>query len=175
MTKEEISKNLFAEYHRFVDFVKELDEEKFLYAPPGKWNAGQQLDHLIRSVSPLSTGLKLPKFIVRLVFGKANRPSKSYQELVNKYKMKLEAGGRAAGRFVPNKIELSDKNDKGEKLLKEISQLTKNINRYSEQELDSFILPHPLLGKITLREMMYFTIYHAGYHLVLVKKYLETV
>jgi hypothetical protein len=25
-------------------------------------------------------------------------------------------------------------------------------------------LPHPLLGKLTLREMLYFTAYHADHH-----------
>ena len=35
---------------------------------------------------------------------------------------------------------------------------------FSEKQLDTFILPHPLLGKLTLREMLYFTIYHAEHH-----------
>ena len=49
--------------------------------------------------------------------------------------------------------------------MKKIERLVLNINNYSEQQLDTFILPHPLLGKVTLREMMYFTIYHAEHHL----------
>jgi hypothetical protein len=34
-----------------------------------------------------------------------------------------------------------------------------------EAKLDNFIAPHPLLGKITLRELCYFTIYHTQHHL----------
>jgi hypothetical protein len=30
--------------------------------------------------------------------------------------------------------------------------------------LDLLILPHPLLGKLTLREMLYFTLYHVEHH-----------
>jgi len=74
-------------------------------------------------------------------------------------------GGKASGRFIPLKIAPEDKQRNIEKLLKRVKQLGTNINTYSEQQLDTFILPHPLLGKVTLREMMYFTIYHAEHHL----------
>jgi len=42
--------------------------------------------------------------------------------------------------------------------------LCKQLLDYSEQDLDELILPHPLLGKLTLREMMYFTMYHVLHH-----------
>jgi hypothetical protein len=34
-------------------------------------------------------------------------------------------------------------------------------------------LPHPLLGKLTLREMIYFTIYHVQHHHKLVQNQLK--
>ena len=51
--------------------------------------------------------------------------------------------------------------------------LNKKIELFSEQDLDSHILPHPLLGKLTFREMLYFTIYHVQHHQDLMLKYLE--
>jgi hypothetical protein len=42
--------------------------------------------------------------------------------------------------------------------------LARRIDRFSETQLDQLILPHPLLGKLTLREMLYFTIYHVQHH-----------
>lgn len=54
-----------------------------------------------------------------------------------------------------------------------LDQLIKSIQKYSEQELDQTILPHPLLGKITLREMLYFTIYHVEHHHHLTKNNLS--
>lgn len=174
MEKREIIRRLSDSYKSFSDFVSSLSDDDFAFAPEGKWNAGQQLNHLIKAISPLSTGLRWPKFIVRLMFGKTNRPSKSYEDLVNKYRMKLEAGGKASGRFIPKLISPTAKVKNVKKLLQKVDQLNKNINRYSEKQLDAFILPHPLLGRVTLREMMYFTIYHAAHHLNLVKKYLAT-
>ena len=170
MKKEEITKKLETNHKTFTDFMAPLNDKDFMHAPAGKWTAGQQLDHIIRSVSPLATGLRLPKFIVGLVFGKANRPSKSYEYLVKKYLSKLESGGKARGRFIPLQIEPSQKQKNIDKLLKRVALLTKNMNGYSENQLDAYILPHPLLGKVTIREMMYFTIYHAEHHLKQAKR-----
>jgi hypothetical protein len=49
-------------------------------------------------------------------------------------------------------------------LEKLVASLSARVEGFSEQQLDLLILPHPLLGKLTLREMIYFTIYHAGHH-----------
>jgi hypothetical protein len=170
VTKDAILENLIIEYRSFADCISKFGDKEFLFAPAGKWNAGQQLDHLIRAVSPLAQGLRLPKFIVRIVFGKSNRPSKTYDELVKKYLLKLQEGGKASRRFVPSEILPQNRRKNVELLMKKIARLGLNINSYSEQQLDTFILPHPLLGKVTLREMMYFTIYHAKHHLEQTKR-----
>ena len=44
------------------------------------------------------------------------------------------------------------------------------IDSFSEKDLDNYILPHPLLGKLTIREMLFFTIYHVQHHEVLTLK-----
>ena len=95
MNKQAIIQQLSANYQAFVAYVSSLSEADFLFAQTGKWTAGQQLDHLVRSVSPLILVTKLPRFVLRLVFGKANRPSKSYEALVQKYKDKLATGAVA--------------------------------------------------------------------------------
>jgi hypothetical protein len=138
-----------------------------------KWTAGQQLDHLIRAVKPLTQGFILPSFVFGLLFGKSNRPGKTYEELVEKYKQKLAAGGRASGRFIPPPILLSQKRDLVIKLNKLAAKLASQVSRLSEQDMDTYILPHPLLGKLTLREMMYFTIYHVEHHQENIKTELE--
>ena len=170
MTKEEIINKLETNHKLFVDFILLLNEKDFMYAQAGKWAACQQLDHIIRAVSPLSKGLRLPKFIIRLSFGKANRPSKSYDDLVKKYLEKLESGGKASGRFIPVKIEPQQKEKSVNRLLRFVALLVRDIGNYTEKQLDIYILPHPLLGKVTIREMMYFTIYHAEHHLKQAKK-----
>jgi hypothetical protein len=39
-----------------------------------------------------------------------------------------------------------------------------------EERLDQYLAPHPLLGKITLRELTFFTIYHSHHHLDSIRK-----
>jgi hypothetical protein len=164
MTKAEIIEALENNHKAFSDFMISLSKKDFLFAPEGKWSAGQQLDHIIRAVSPLAIGLRLPKFVFSLSFGVANRPSKDYEALVKKYQARLEAGGKARGRFVPAEIGFEDRQKSIDQLRRLVARLKKNMNSFSETQLDKYILPHPLLGKVTIREMMYFTMYHVQHH-----------
>jgi hypothetical protein len=164
MNKEGIIQQLRVNHQKFCEAVLLLTDEEFISSANGKWTAGQQLDHIYRSVNALNLGLALPKFIIRLYAGKANRPSKTYEALIAKYKLRLGAGGKAVGRFLPREIGNKEKLSQKEKLINAVESLCKKINRYSEPQLDYYILPHPLLGKLTIREMLYFTIYHVEHH-----------
>ena len=109
---------------------------------------------------------------MRWVGGKPNRNSRSYDELVAKYKLKLEQGGRASKRYIPNPIPaLYGK----EKLLNNFAKAMDRMavaieKKWKEAEPDQYLAPHPLLGKITLRELGYFTIYHTYHHLETIRK-----
>lgn len=109
---------------------------------------------------------RLPRFIVRIVGGKPNRPSRSYDELVERYRKKLSAGGRASGPYIPKPVAASRGK---QKLLDQLGtamhRMGLALNRHTEASLDNYLAPHPLLGKITLRELVYFTIYHCYHHL----------
>lgn len=106
----------------------------------------------------------MPKLTMKVMFGSANRPSKTFEELVNKYTTKLAEGGKATAQFVPPAIELKQKEKLLNELLQSAEKFCKHLDDFSEAQLDEYILPHPLLGKLTLREMMYFTIYHVEHH-----------
>jgi hypothetical protein len=164
MNREEIKTRLKDNHRQFTELILSLGDNDFLFSVNDKWTAGQQLDHIYRSVSPLTHALTLPKLLIRLVIGKANRPSKDYVTLIIKYKSKLAGGGRAGRRYLPKPVALNQKETLKNKLLRSVNILCRRIDKYSEEQLDQYILPHPLLGKLTLREMLYFTIYHAEHH-----------
>ena len=174
MTKPAIIQLLQNHHQHFIDRIHDLPEDAFLLSKNSKWTAGQQLDHICRSMKPVAMAFGLPAFVLRLLFGKANRPSRSYDALVEKYKSKLSAGGRASGRFIPKVIGFNDRDQLEKQLRNTVSRLVQRIDRYSEDELDTYILPHPLLGKITLREMLYFSIYHVQHHDKLMWEQLST-
>lgn len=169
LDKPHIISALSEKIDAFNNYISLLNKEQFEATPNGKWSAGQNLDHLIRAIKPLQLAYVLPKFALNILFGKTNRPSRTYDELVTKYKTKLAAGGKASGPFIPPIIRFEKKDDLIKKYTEQKQKLITKIERHSETDLDKYILPHPLLGKVTLREMLYFTIYHNEHHLGLLK------
>jgi hypothetical protein len=170
MNKKEIAEQLYKKHILFTNYIDSLSNKDFEYSYNEKWSAGQQMDHIYRAVKPLTQALNLPHFILKLLFGKTNRAGKNYEELVKKYLSKLENGGRASGRFIPKKIVFIQKKTLINKLHHIVEKLILQVNKLSDAELDNLILPHPLLGKLTLREMMYFTIYHVEHHEEITKR-----
>ncbi|MCP9763582.1 DinB family protein [Lacihabitans soyangensis] len=173
MQKEEIFDKLEANHEQFINYLDNLSQEDFEFAWADKWSAGQQLKHIVLSVRPLAQGFILPRFALKMVFGKANRPSKTFDQLVQRYNEKLQLGGRATGAFLPKPIHFDHKAQLFKTLIRYLNLIINNLRNYSEQDFDQMILPHPLLGKITVREMLYFTIHHVFHHQELVKQYLS--
>jgi len=167
--KPEVIAALNEKIDNFNNFILPLNKETFEATPGGKWSAGQNLDHLIRAIKPLQLAYNFPKFALMILFGKTNRPSKTYDELVAKYKAKLAAGGRASGPFIPLQIPFAQKDELVKKYDLQKQKLITKIKKQSEKDLDLYILPHPLLGKVTLREMLFFTIHHNEHHLETMK------
>jgi hypothetical protein len=112
----------------------------------------------------------IPRILLKWNFGLTNRSSRSNGELIEKYNLKLQEGGRASGRFIPKEVSFAKRDLLNAQLNKLIKSLSARTLKYSESDLDLYILPHPLLGKLTLREMLYFTAYHVVHHEELVKK-----
>ena len=167
--KPEIISALNKNVDAFNNYIAPLSKEQFEATPDKKWSAGQNLDHLIRAIKPLQLAYGLPKFVLRIMFGKTNRPSKTYDELVTKYKTKLAGGGKASGPFIPPFVSFEMKDELIKKYNAQKEKLIEKIEKQPEKDLDVYILPHPLLGKVTLREMLYFTIHHNEHHLDLLK------
>ena len=163
MDKSELRKALVDHHALFIQLIASLPAREIQHSHNGKWSPLQQMDHIIRSVDPVRLAFSMPAFLLRIIFGSANRPSKTYDALVEKYKGKLSAGGKSPSRFIPNSTSASL-----EVLSRKLKQLTdtlsSKVDSFSEEQLDQLILPHPLLGKLTLREMLYFTIYHVQHH-----------
>src|SRR5687767_11294896 len=104
LTLADINQQLIAAQALFHQYCSSLSDEKFFHQPEGKWSPAQQVKHLVTSADMTRLAFSLPKFIIRWYAGKPNRSSRSYDELVAKYTLKLEQGGKASGRFIPKPI-----------------------------------------------------------------------
>jgi hypothetical protein len=168
-TRGEIIASL-EEVHAQAGTVWQRFSSSEFFAPPavGGWTVAQNVEHLIKSTSPVTLALGLPRLGLRLLFGTARAPSRSFVQVREAYRAVLSQGGEA-GRFSPRDVRQPDNPaDAHRRLLakwrKLLPGLTAAIHRWDDVSLDRYRLPHPLLGKLTVREMLYFTIYHLGHH-----------
>jgi uncharacterized damage-inducible protein DinB len=114
--------------------------------------------------------MALPKFLLKFRFGVSNRKERSYDELVQRFHEKLDAGGQASAGFIPDNIQSHQKDQLLKSYEAEKIKLIKVLQKWSEKQLSTNIAPHPLLGKLTIRELLYFTIYHNYHHLESIKE-----
>ena len=176
LLKGEIVGKLESQKLDFVSFCSSISDEVFFRQPAEKWSIAQNVTHLITSAHMTRVAYRLPKFMVKIYAGHPNRPSRSYDELVARYKIKLQQGRKANGRFIPKPVDPL-KEGKGDILVsfgKAMEALGNSIDsNWTDGQLDQYLAPHPLMGKITLRELGYFTIYHTEHHLSIIKQRLN--
>jgi hypothetical protein len=99
------------------------------------------------------------------MFGKPGKNSMTYEELCQLYRDAIANGGQASGRYLPDQQSPREQaEEKKKNILEDWSrasdELVSAAGKWEESELDRYQLPHPLLGKLTVREMLYFTVYH---------------
>jgi DinB superfamily len=172
MTKTAIMTASEAIFKKVADSCSGMEEAVFFEPRQGKWSAAENLQHLIISTNLTTIAYSLPHFIVRWYAGTPNRASRTYDEVKTKYYQKLSEGGRAPARFVPRSV---DKKYSKQKLLDKWNRATEKYlraldKRRTEEDLDNYLAKHPLLGRITLRELCYFTVFHTEHHLQTILK-----
>ncbi len=166
MKKEEIIQMLIQNHEAFKLKIETLSDIDFTRSPGSKWSTGQQLDHILKSVAPITKAFSVSPSVLASKYGLSSRPGYNYSDLVSSYQIALKNRPNfpVPERFIPSKIPTENKDSSLNKLMKLIGKLCTRISQYEENALDSHILLHPLLGELTLREMLYFTAYHVKHH-----------
>lgn len=164
-SKAEIAHALAARFGEVAAWFAARPDAAFTNGPASRWTEGQHLDHLILSAKPLNLALRLPRIALRMKFGTAKAPGETCEALVARYEATLAAGGKATSRFVPPAVALEDKPRLLKALQHEGERLVAVIDAWTEEDLDKYMLPHPLLGDLTVRGMLFFTHHHMGHHL----------
>lgn len=169
MDKNTIAQELTAKHQAFFKQVEAFGNDKANIAANGKWSPAEHLEHIRKSIKPLAMALGLPKLAILAAGGKTSRPSAGYDHVVAQYKAKLDAGAKSTGTYEP-KIAQYDIVALSEKTNNILAELNQKIAKWDEGDLDKYLLPHPILGKLTVREMLYFTLYHVQHHAMLINR-----
>ncbi|HET6327551.1 MAG TPA: DinB family protein [Planctomycetaceae bacterium] len=149
-------------------FWEGFSTTEFFTAVGSGWTPAGNVRHLNKAIQPLTRALRLPRFVLRVLFGKPRNPSRTYASLRDKYLATLKQGA-GAGSFAPEPSQ-AHKNDADQRsrLMSKRGELSQQlwsaVGSWREEDLDRYLLPHPLLGKLTIREMLFFTLYHNYHH-----------
>jgi hypothetical protein len=162
MTQQAIIDKLAIAFAKAEMAGRSFTEEQFFKRPDtGKWSAAENMQHLFLSVKPLVGLFGKPELMLQ--FGKCNRPAMDYDELVNLYHEKLKSFASSGivnsvdGISPTQAAQIENLHSIHQKFLERAAVLPENI-------LDEYQIPHPLMGLLSVREFLYFTHYHTGYH-----------
>lgn len=166
MDKEAIAELIEAKHAELINWLKQQSDDAWTQGPKGKWTQGQQALHLLQSIKPLNNALSMPKFILRYKFGMANRPVRDYQTIIKRYQERLkDAEGKTyKGSQNMKTPTIEDKQYILNRLQTENKKLQYKTKKMSDKNLDNLILPHPLMGKMPVREIIMWTAYHVEHH-----------
>lgn len=140
------------------------------FAPQGPaWSPAEHARHLGKSLGPLTRVLRWPRPVLGLLFGRHSGPGRAFADLRREYQATLAAGAQA-GRFAPRAQPPPDDLAAGRdailgRLAATVRAVQIAVQRWPEPSLDRYRLPHPLLGRLTVREMLAFSVYHHAHHL----------
>ena len=166
MHKDKIADLLEEKYHTLLNWLEVQDDEKWTQGPENKWTSGQQALHLLQSIKPLNDILSMPRFFFKYIFGTTKRELRTYESIVNRYLEQLEEFKNTSGK-TPKELKTPTIKDKKyilTRLQVESKKLQYKTRRISDKNLDTLVLPHPIMGKMPIREILMWTAYHAEHH-----------
>lgn len=172
MNKQELSQLLDDKLDHLTQHIKNQPDDLFVTQKvPGKWSNGEHLEHLRKTTRAVNKGMKLPGLVLRLKFGTCNRSERTYDETKKRYTTYLkESKAKSPEEFNPNNITAADKERLLTWFIQEKETMQATVSKLSEKALSQYVIPHPLIGKLTFREFVYFTAFHADHHLALMKR-----
>ncbi len=162
MTKDQIITALESGYKTIVEYISSLPKDSFFKSSSEQWGPAHHLGHLSLVHDAVARGFKakerLPEY---------KESSKSYEGFRDSYLEKLKTA--SAGFLANNPFTALLEGTTQESLIDTFTQkaqgLCQSIQDYSEHELDTKGMKHPLVGLISVREMFMFIAFHDKHHL----------
>ena len=158
-------------------YLDSLPDPVFFAKQGDRWSPAEHIRHLRKSTAPVAKAMRLPRLVLRFWFGRHRTPSLAFVPLREVYRGVLAEGG-LAGRFAPGPDASPQDTARRRQIMRawrdSAAALDAAMGRWSERAMDRCQLPHPLLGLLSVREMLEFTVYHTSHHLNLIASRLES-
>ncbi|MEM7297316.1 MAG: DinB family protein [Bacteroidota bacterium] len=170
--KQELIRDLETSFREAINWINAQPEEHFnKELVPGKWTIAGHLYHLIKSTKAVSKGMVMPRIGLRTMFGKSNREERTYQDMVDKYKNVLATTSlKAPPSYSAEPGRTFERPALVQRFEGELQDFIKALDSWSEEDMSVYIMPHPAIGKCTIREFIYFTTLHTYHHLDILKE-----
>lgn len=168
-TKTELIHALTASHEAVRQLCQGFAPQAFFAHPAGVWSAAENVVHLVESLSAVTRGLQMPRLVLTSMFGKAQAPSRDYAAIQTLYAEALRNGAQASGRYVPQQVNVADDFAAAQQRILANwatagEKLSAAVAAWDEADLDIYRLPHPILGNLTLREMLLWVVVHNWHH-----------
>lgn len=163
-TKQEIAHAIETIFDKISHTLEGTPEGIFSQKPGQKWSIAEQMAHLIQSCFPVASALKMPKEQLAN-FGQPANDSRQFEELKTFYYNQLASGIQASGAFIPVLKPGTTKDTLLENWKTIKGKFLNRLDTWKDADLDAYVLPHPALGNLTIREMLMFTVFHNYHHL----------
>ncbi|HVU11259.1 MAG TPA: DinB family protein [Phototrophicaceae bacterium] len=169
--KDEIVAQLRQVQQGISQTAQAIPTAQFFQGTAEAWSPCDYLKHLLLAVKPFAKGLNYPPEQIGTLFGVPDHPSRSFAEVGAVYQAQLSRGLRAED--VPNMLPVGYRMPEGvtdvqiyliESWNDAHVKLYAGLSHWSEADLDSHQFNHAALGLMTVREILFFTIYHNTMH-----------
>jgi DinB superfamily len=163
MTQTELVQALEARQNEVADYFSSIPEATLLADMAPKWNPAQHLIHLTKSGSRIAQGLQAKDQLPN-----HGSPSRAYEVIRDTYLATLKQAPAELLAKVGASVQVETGSSQAQILeayLLAGKQLRESAQTWTDSDLDTKSMPHPVLGSISIREMLEFVVYHDLHHL----------
>lgn len=165
-TKTEIQAELNKAFDKLGEVVLAMNTAEYATEPYNdKWSAAGHFEHIMLSNAASATALKQPAAFFAQ-FGKLDRSENNYEQVVANYQERSKnVVLKPSSKYAPTPGVTKPREELLTSWKMVQTKLNERLEKWSDEDLKTAVLPHPATGLMTMKEMMLFTIYHTYHHI----------
>ncbi len=164
-SKSEILASLRDVSNKVKDYYTSISPELFFHDGLGGWSPAQNLSHITFIASLAANLFKLPRFLL-VLFGKQDH-QRDFKTLHDDYLGSdkfIYIGPLAPSTIQPPSNAKEVIHKMASDWIKSSEEIISALQSVPEEDFDNYSIPHPSMGMLSYREMVYVLIIHPIHH-----------